>query len=56
MKQSTIKLIEDKFKNDVYKINSEIRKNKYDINQLAIKQRQLKDIRKGLFEILGLVR
>lgn len=56
MKQSTIKLIEEKFKKDIYNIDVEIRKNKRTIKDLAEKQRQLKDTRKGLYELLRLVK
>ena len=56
MKQSTIKLIEAKFQKDVCAIDNEIRKNKIDIKRLAEKQRALKNTRKGLFEILRLIK
>lgn len=52
MKESTLKLIEDKFKSDINKINWEITKNKSDIKRLSQNQIDLKDTRKGLYEIL----
>jgi hypothetical protein len=56
MKQSTIKLIEDKFMNDIWKIDSEIRDNKSKIKQLAKRQKELKDTKKGLYDILKLIK
>jgi DNA-binding transcriptional regulator GbsR (MarR family) len=55
MKQATVKLIEEKFKKDIDNIQYEIRKNKKEINNLAKKQRELKDTRKGLYDILRLI-
>lgn len=52
MKELTLKLIEDKFKSDINKINWEITKNKSDIKRLSQNQIDLKDTRKGLYEIL----
>lgn len=56
MKASTVKLVEEKFKKDVYDINYKIYKNKQQIKVLAEEQKKLKDTRKGLFEILRLIR
>ncbi len=56
MKKSTIQLIENKFKQDIWLIDMELRKNKNEINRLAEKQRELKDTRKGLYEILRLIK
>jgi hypothetical protein len=56
MKESTIQLIKNKFLNDVNKIDAEIRRNKYEIKKLATKQKELKDTRKGLFEIIRLIK
>lgn len=52
MKESVISLIEEKFNKDIIDINHQIKLNKSKIKDLAIKQRELKDTRKGLFEIL----
>lgn len=54
--ESDIKELVEKFKRDVYNIEAEIRKNKRTVKDLAEKQRQLKDIRKGLYELLRLVK
>jgi len=56
MKQSTIKLIEQRFLNDIYNINYKIRKNKTEINRLAKEQKELKESRKGLYEIINLIK
>lgn len=56
MKKSTIRLIENKFKQDIAQIDAKIRNNKWEINRLAEEQRQLKDTRKGLYEILRLIK
>lgn len=56
MKKSTVELIEKTFKNQFEDISSKIRSNKRDINALAREQRRLKDLRKGLFEILSQIR
>jgi hypothetical protein len=56
MKQSTVKLIEEKFNKDISDINYQIYKNKNEIKQLAEKQKELKNTRKGLHEILSLIR
>lgn len=56
MKKTTVKLIEDKFKRDFEDISYQIRQNKKQIKELAMKQRRLKDLRKGLFEILSKIR
>jgi hypothetical protein len=47
MKNSTVKLIEERFNKEVIDIEREIRKNKYEINKLAERQKQLKDTRNG---------
>ena len=52
MKKATLELINDKFERDINDINYEIFKNKSEINKLAKKQRDLKDTRRGLCEIL----
>lgn len=56
LKKSTIALIEARFKQDFEKISADIRRNKRQIKELATKQRELKDLRKGLFEILSKIR
>jgi len=56
MKKSTVKLIEAKFKKDFDNLSYEIRKNKRDITRLAKKQKELKELRKGLFDLLSYVR
>jgi len=48
-------LIREKFQKEIYQIDFEIRKNKREINNLATKQKQLKDTKKGLHEILQLI-
>lgn len=52
MKKETLELIKDRFESEINSISWEIRGNKLKINQLAKKQRELKDTRKGLYEIL----
>lgn len=56
IKKSTIELIKEKFQKDIYQIDAEIRKNKKEINKLATKQKQLKDTKTGLHEILQLIK
>ncbi len=56
MTKQTIELITNKFKEDFDGISYEIRKNKREIKILASKQRNLKNLRKGLFEILSKIR
>lgn len=56
MKKTTLKLICDKFERDMNAINYEIFKNKSEINKLAKKQRDLKDTRKGLCEIMKILK
>lgn len=56
MKESTVKLIRDKFEQDIGQIDSKIRRNKWEINKLAREQKQLKDTKKGLYEILKLIK
>jgi hypothetical protein len=56
MKQTTVKLIENKFKKDIDQINYEIHKNKQTIKGLSEKQRELKETRKGLYDLLRLIR
>jgi hypothetical protein len=56
MKKSTVELIEKKFRWDIDAIDSELRKNKREINRLATRQRELKDIKKSLYEILRLIK
>jgi len=56
MKKATIDLIEKKFESDFNKISSNIRSNKREIARLSEQQRELKNTRKGLFEILRLIR
>lgn len=52
VKKETIDIIERRFKEDIWKIESEIYRNKSEIKRLAEKQKELKNIRKGLYEIL----
>jgi len=56
MKKSTVELVEKTFKNQFDELSSKIRGNKRDIKRLANEQRRLKDLRKGLFEILSQIR
>ena len=56
MKKATVELIEKKFKNDFDELSCQIRKNKCEIKRLADEQRNLKDTRKALFEILKQIR
>lgn len=56
MKQATIQIIEEKFQKDIRDINYEIRNNKREIQALATKQKKLKDTRRGLYDILRLVK
>lgn len=56
MKKATIELIEAKWNKDIEDINWEIRKNVRLINDLAEKQRKLKATRRGLYEILRLIK
>ena len=56
MKKSTIELVENRFTKDIEDINYKIRKNKEQINKLAEEQRNLKDTRKGLCDILHLIK
>lgn len=56
LKQSTVKIIEEKFRKDINQIQYEIYKNKSEINRLAEKQKQLKDTKKGLYDILRLIK
>ncbi len=56
MKKATVEIIEAKFKNDINAIDWEMRKNKMEIKRLAEKQKQLKDTKKSLYEILRLIR
>jgi len=56
MKKAVIELIEKTFKNNFDDISYEIRQNKKEIKRLAERQRQLKDARKGLFEIMSQIR
>lgn len=56
MKKSTVELIEKTFKNQFDELSSKIRWNKKEIRRLADEQRRLKDLRKGLFEILSQIR
>ena len=56
MKQATIQIIEEKFQKDITNINYEIRNNKREIKSLAEKQKKLKDTRRGLYNILRLVK
>lgn len=56
MKKSIVELIENKFKQDIWDIDFKIRENKRTINQLAEEQKKLKNTRKGLFEILRMIR
>jgi hypothetical protein len=56
MKKGTVEIIEAKFKKDIDAIYWELRKNKLEIKRLAEKQKQLKDARKGLYEILRLIK
>lgn len=52
MERETLELIKERFESEIKSINWEIGGNKFRINQLAKKQRELKDTRKGLYEIL----
>lgn len=56
MKKETVKLIEERFKKDFEDLSYKIRSNKREINKLAAEQRRLKDVRKGLFDILSAIR
>lgn len=56
MKKATIEIIEKKFRNDFEDISSKIWENKRTIERLAEEQRELKNTRKGLFEILRMIR
>ena len=56
MKKETVKLIENKFKKDFEELFWKIRKNKDKIKDLAKEQRELKDLRCALFEILSQIR
>jgi len=56
MKQTTIKIIEKKFTEDIFEIERELYKNKYEINKLAAKQKELKVSRSGMHEILRLIK
>ena len=56
MKPETIQIIEEKFQKDIRDINYEIRNNKREIQALATKQKKLKDTRRGLYDILRLVK
>jgi hypothetical protein len=56
MKKSTVELIEKTFKNQFDDMSYKIRQNKKEIKRLADEQRRLKDVRKGLFEILSQIR
>ena len=56
MKKETVKLIEEKFNKDFSEISYKIYKNKKQIKLLSGEQRELKDLRKGLFEILSHIR
>ena len=55
MKKAAVEAIKRKFENDMFNINYEMRTNKFKINQLAKRQKELKDIKKGLYEILRLI-
>ena len=56
MKKATVEIIEKKFSNELDEISYEIFTNKNIIKTLSEKQRELKDTRKGLFELLQLIR
>ena len=56
MKKTTVDLIERKFKNDFDEISTKIRSNKREIERLSNIQRDLKNVRRGMFEILRLIR
>jgi len=56
MKKATVEIIEKKFSNELDEISYEIFTNKNIIKTLSQKQRELKDTRKGLFELLQLIR
>jgi hypothetical protein len=56
MKKTTVEIIERKFKKDIDAIDYELYRNKQEINRLAEKQKQLKDTKKSLYEILRLIR
>lgn len=56
MKKSTVELIEKKFHKDITDIDYKLYKNKQEIKRLATEQKQLKDTKKSLYEILRLIR
>jgi hypothetical protein len=56
MKKTTVELIEKTFKRNFDDITYEIHKNKKEIKRLAEKQRELKNMRKDLFDILSQIR
>jgi len=56
MKKSTVETIEKKFEKDFENISSQLRDNKRKIKDLAEEQTRLKTTRRGLFEILRLIR
>ncbi len=56
LKQAVVKIIEGKFRIDISKIDYELYKNKKEIQRLAEKQRELKNTRNGLYEILRMIK
>lgn len=52
MKKATVELIVEKLKDEIWKIENELRINKRKINELAMRQGTLKDARHKLYQLL----
>lgn len=49
MKKKVIETIEKKFEEDIRWINHDLEKNAKEINKLVVKQKEMKNTRKGLY-------
>lgn len=56
MKKKVIETIEKKFEEDIRWLNHDLENNAKEINKLVEKQKEMKNTRKGLYEILNMIK